>query len=63
MLPAFITCNDHIHIIPFIHDIDHLRKLFRLMLKVIIHRYDELPFCMGKSAQKCRMLAEILAIW
>ena len=41
------------------NDIDHLRKFFRLMLKVIIHRYDELPFCMGKSAQKCRMLAEI----
>ena len=29
------------------------------MLKVIIHSYDELSLCVGKSAQKRRMLSEI----
>ena len=59
MLTSFIACNDHIHIVTFLHYIDHFGELLRLMLKVIIHSYDELSLCVGKSAQKRRMLSKI----
>ena len=59
MLTSFIACDDHIHIVTFLHYIDHFWELLRLMLKVIIHSYDELSLCVGKSAQKRRMLSKI----
>ena len=58
-MAVLVFGDDDIDLRIFLDCLHKLWNLLRGMLKVVVHSYDEIPFCKRKTAEQSGMLSEI----